>query len=194
MLNALTNIPMEKFGLGRFSKPYQILSEFTACGRGPPFHGMPKLFVAIAFVFFVAGNFLHIAQVSLHVMIDEYLQRVITSAVMQLEEISIGRDEEVVRKVRIHRFHIEEFFQVSKDRMSIGPVDLDGLHDVNTPAARLLEFFDGTATFRNVDVGMVEGESQDFQRPRVDGMQMLQRFVEYFSVIFGHKNQRYVQK
>lgn len=155
---------------------------------------MPKLFVAIAFVFFVAGNFLYIAQVSLHVMIDEYLQRVITSAVMQLEEISIGRDEEVVRKVRIHRVHIEEFLQVSKDRMSIGPVDLDGLHDVNTPAARLLEFFDGTATFLYVDVGMVEGESQDFQRPRVDGMQMLQRFVEYFSVIFAHKNQRCVQK
>jgi hypothetical protein len=28
----------------------------------------------------------------------------------------------------------------------------------------------------------------------VDGMQMLQRFVEYFSVIFAHKNQRCVQK
>lgn len=78
--------------------------------------------------------------------------------------------------------------------MSIGPVDLDGLHDVNTTAARLLEFFDGTATFLNVDIGMVKGESQDFQRPRVDGMQMLQCVVEYFSVICAHIHTRCVHK
>lgn len=81
---------MENFGLRQFSNPYQILSEFTAIGPGSPFHGMPKLFVAISLVFFIAGHFMYIAQVSLHVMIDEYLQRVVTSTVMQLEEISIG--------------------------------------------------------------------------------------------------------